>query len=165
MSHFELRSPHLIYMGTLGKAAGVFGAFVATDAAIADALVQRARTYIYTTALPPLLARALLTSLDIIEGEEWRRTQIASLVAQLKFLLRGCRWRLLPSDTPIQPLIVGSNEDALRVGAALEEEGLWVPVIRPPTVPRGTARLRISLSALHTEDDLAMLANCLNRPS
>lgn len=163
LAHFALSSPNLIYLGTLGKAAGVFGAFVAADAAIVEVLIQRARPYVYTTALPPLLARALLASLAIIETEDWRRAKLTALVALLKSELRACRWRLLPSETPIQPLLVGSNDDALHAGATLEEAGLWVPVIRPPTVPKGTARLRISLSALHSEADIAALAECVKR--
>jgi 8-amino-7-oxononanoate synthase len=162
-AHFDISSPHLIYMGTLGKAAGVFGAFVAGTAALIDTLVQRARPYIYTTALPPLLARALLVSLEIIEREGWRRERLAALIAQLRSSLRPGRMRLLPSKTPIQPLLVGANEAALEVGAALEQAGIWVPVIRPPTVPKGTSRLRISLSATHTESDVAALVSCLDR--
>ena len=162
-SHFGVRSPNLVYMGTLGKAAGVFGAFVAAETALIDTLLQQARTYIYTTALPPLLARALLASLTIIEAEDWRRQRLATLIALLQSSLRPGRFHLLSSDTPIQPLLIGSNEDALQVGAQLEEAGLWVPVIRPPTVPKGTARLRISFSATHTEADVAALVDCLNR--
>ena len=162
-SHFDVRSPHLIHMGTLGKAAGVFGAFVAGEEALIDTLLQRARPYIYTTALPPLLAHALLASLDIIESEAWRRERLSALITQLKSSLRPGPMRLLPSDTPIQPLLIGANEAALEVGAALEDGGLWVPVIRPPTVPKGTARLRISLSAAHTESDVAALVDCLDR--
>ncbi|HQR52179.1 MAG TPA: 8-amino-7-oxononanoate synthase [Burkholderiales bacterium] len=162
-SHCGVRSPNLIYMGTLGKAAGVFGAFVAGEATLIDLLVQRARPYIYTTALPPLLARALLASVDVIEREGWRRERLASLIAQLKSSLRPGRMRLLESSTPIQPLLVGGNEAALAVGAALEDAGIWVPVIRPPTVPKSTARLRISLSAAHSEADVALLLDHLNR--
>jgi 8-amino-7-oxononanoate synthase len=163
VSHFGLCSPNLIHMGTLGKAAGVFGAFVAGDGALIETLVQRARPYVYTTALPPLLARALLASLDIIEREDWRRERLAALIAQLKSSVQRVGRGLLPSDTPIQPLLIGENEAALALGAALEEAGLWVPVIRPPTVPKGTARLRISLSATHTESDVTALVDCLNR--
>jgi len=162
-SHFGLRSPNLIYMGTLGKAAGVFGAFVAAEAALIDTLMQHARPYIYTTAMPPLLAHALLASVAIIEAEDWRRHRLAGLIARLKGSLRPGRFRLLPSETPIQPLLIGTNEDALRVGAELEEAGLWVPVIRPPTVPKGTARLRVSFSAAHTDADVAVLVDRLNQ--
>jgi 8-amino-7-oxononanoate synthase len=130
---------------------------------VIDTLVQQARTYIYTTALPPLLARALLASVAIIEAEDWRRERLATLIARLRSSLRPGRFCLLPSDTPIQPLLIGSNDDALEIGAALEEAGLWVPVIRPPTVPKGTARLRISLSATHTDADIEALVAGLNR--
>ncbi|MDB5840991.1 MAG: bioF, partial [Herminiimonas sp.] len=119
LEHYALRSPYLVYMGTLGKAAGVSGAFVAAHASVIDWLVQRARPYIYTTAAAPALAHALLTSIDIIEGEEGtaRRTHLHSLIAQFKSSLVMRRWRLLPSFTAIQPLIIGGNEDALRAGA------------------------------------------------
>jgi len=164
LEHFGLRSPYLIYMGTLGKAAGVGGAFVAAHATVIESLVQRARPYIYTTAAAPALAHALLTSLDIIGGAEgaMRRTHLQALIAQLKDTLTLQRWQHLPSATAIQPLIVGTNEDALRAADALYEDGLWVPAIRPPTVPAGTARLRVTLSAAHTAEDVAQLASALN---
>ncbi len=164
LEHFGLRSPYLVYMGTLGKAAGVGGAFVAAHATVIEWLVQRARPYIYTTGAAPALAHALLTSLDIIGGAEgaMRRTHLQALIAQLKDTLTLQRWQHLPSATAIQPLIVGPNEDALRAAAALYEEGLWVPAIRPPTVPVGTARLRVTLSAAHATEDVAQLASALN---
>jgi len=164
LEHFGLRSPYLIYMGTLGKAVGVGGAFVAAHATVIESLVQRARPYIYTTAAAPALAHALLTSLDIIGGAEgaMRRTHLQALIAQLKDTLTLQRWQHLPSATAIQPLIVGTNEDALRAADALYEDGLWVPAIRPPTVPAGTARLRVTLSAAHTAEDVAQLASALN---
>ena len=164
LEHFGLRSPYLVYMGTLGKAAGVGGAFVAAHATVIEWLVQRARPYIYTTAAAPALAHALLTSLDIIGGAEGRvrRAHLRALIAQLKTALHLRRWRHLPSDTAIQPLIIGANEDALHAAAALYEDGLWVPAIRPPTVPAGTARLRVTLSAAHTAEDVAQLAAALN---
>lgn len=164
LEHFGLRSPYLVYMGTLSKAAGVGGAFVAAHATVIDWLVQRARPYIYTTGAAPALAHALLTSLDIIGGAEgaMRRTHLQALIAQLKDTLTLQRWQHLPSATAIQPLIIGPNEDALRVADALYEDGLWVPAIRPPTVPVGTARLRVTLSAAHTTEDVAQLASALN---
>ena len=164
LEHFGLRSPNLVYIGTLGKAAGVGGAFIAAHASVIELLVQRARPYIYTTAAPPALAHALQASLDIIGGEEGkqRRTHLAALVDHLQDALRPRRWQLLASSTAIQPLIIGSNEDALRVAAALHEQGLWVPAIRPPTVAPGTARLRVTLSAAHTHDEVALLARVLN---
>jgi len=165
LEHFGLRSPNLVYMGTLGKAAGVGGAFVAAHASVIELLVQRARPYIYTTACPPALAHALLASLDIIGGAEGesRRAHLAGLVRQLRESLDFQRWKLAASTTAIQPVIIGSNDAALRASAALHEQGLWVPAIRPPTVAPGTARLRVTLSAAHGIDDVAQLAHALNR--
>lgn len=170
LSHLGLCSERIIYMGTLGKAAGVAGAFVAAHPAIIDALVQGARSYIYTTALPSALALALAASLDVIEGEdgEHRRAQLYARVAQLRERLAGiisrhpdCGWRLSASETAIQALIVGANARALALAAALEAQGLWVPAIRPPTVPSGTARLRITLSAAHSAAEVEQLCAAL----
>jgi len=165
LEHFGLRSPNLVYMGTLGKAAGVGGAFVAAHASVIELLVQRARPYIYTTACPPALAHALLASLDIIGGAEGasRRAHLAGLVRQLRESLDFQHWKLAASTTAIQPVIIGSNDAALRASAALHEQGLWVPAIRPPTVAPGTAPLRVTLSAAHGIDDVAQLAQALNR--
>jgi len=164
LEHFGLQSPNLIYMGTLGKAAGVGGAFVAAHASVIELLIQRARPYIYTTAAPPALAHALLASLAIIGGEEGaqRRVHLTKLIEALRGALRFERWQLPVSHTAIQPVIIGSNDDALRASASLHEQGLWVPAIRPPTVAAGTARLRVTLSASHTLDDVARLAAALN---
>jgi 8-amino-7-oxononanoate synthase len=161
LRHFNIVSPRIIYMATLGKAAGVFGAFAAGAPELIETLVQNARAYIYTTATPPLLAQAVLASLDIIAREQWRRDLLARLIDQLKRGVAGMRWQLMPSDTPIQPLMIGGNEDALRVSTALVQRGVLVPAIRPPTVPPGSARLRISLSAAHTEQDVAKLIDAL----
>ena len=170
LSHFGLCSERIIYMGTLGKAAGVAGAFVAAHPAIIDALVQGARSYIYTTAMPPALAQAVAAGLDVIEGDEGgrRRARLYALVAQLRDRLAriiarhpGCGWRLLESMTAIQPLIVGDNARALALATALEAQGLWVPAIRPPTVPSGTARLRITLSAAHNAAEIEQLCAAL----
>ena len=164
LEHFKLRSPNLVYMGTLGKAAGVGGAFVAAHACVIELMIQRARPYIYTTAAPPALAHALLTSLDIISGDEGasRRAHLQTLVAQLDAGLALQRWQRLASSTAIQPIIIGSNDEALRISAGLYGMGIWVPAIRPPTVPAGTARLRITLSAAHTREEVARLAAALN---
>ncbi|MBI4183046.1 MAG: 8-amino-7-oxononanoate synthase [Proteobacteria bacterium] len=162
LSHFGIATPRVIYMATLGKAAGVFGAFVAGEPAAVETLVQRARSYVYTTATPPLLAYAALESLRLIEEEQWRRERLAQLIRVLQGGLAANRWRLLRSDTAIQPLMIGDNADALEVADRLGQRGLLVPAIRPPTVPQGTARLRISLSAAHGEDDVARLAEVLN---
>jgi 8-amino-7-oxononanoate synthase len=163
LEHFGLRSPNLVYVGTLGKAAGVGGAFIAAHASVIELMIQRARPYIYTTAAPPALAHALLTSLDIITSDEGAalRSHLALLIAQLDGDLRLARWQRPASSTPIQPIIIGANEEALRVAAALYAKGLWVPAIRPPTVPKGTARLRVTLSAAHTRDEVAQLVASL----
>jgi 8-amino-7-oxononanoate synthase len=164
LEHFALRSPHLIYMGTLGKAAGVSGAFIAAHGTVIDYLVQRARTYIYTTAAAPALAHALLTSLDIIGGEEGRarRAQLRTLAAQLKEELTLQHWTLLPSPTAIQPIVIGPNAETMQAAARLQEQGLWVPGIRPPTVPLDTSRLRVTLSAAHTSADVTQLTQAVN---
>jgi 8-amino-7-oxononanoate synthase len=165
LEHYNLCSPNLVYMGTLGKSAGVGGAFVAAHEDVIEWLVNKARPYIYTTAAPPALAHALLTSLDIIQGEEGqaRRAHLQALIAQLRRDLKLKRWTLMPSDTAVQPIVIGDNAESLQAAATLYEQGFWVPAIRPPTVPVGTARLRITLSAAHTSDDLALLIDALNR--
>lgn len=164
LEHFGLRSPHIVYVGTLGKAAGVSGAFIAAHASVIELMIQRARPYIYTTAAPPALAHALLTSLDIITSDEGAalRSHLDLLIDQLDEELHLKRWQRVASTTPIQPIIVGPNDEALRIAASLHARGLWVPAIRPPTVPKGTARLRVTLSAAHTHDEVAQLATALN---
>ena len=161
LEHAGVRSERIAYMATLGKAAGVYGAFVAGAPELVELLLQRARTYVYSTATPPLLAHALLKSLELIEREAWRRTHLQRLIAVLKAGLRHSAWRLLPSDTPIQPLVIGGNSEAVAVSTALAGCGLLVPAIRPPTVPRGTARLRISLSSNHKVEDVERLTHTL----
>ena len=129
-----------------------------------ELLVQRARAYIYTTAAPPALAHALLTSLEIIQGDEgkMRRRDLARLIAQLDTSLVLHRWQRPASTTAIQPIIIGGNDEAMAAAALLHAQGLWVPAIRPPTVPANTARLRVTLSASHTEHDVAQLAAAIN---
>ena len=165
LEHFGVYSDRVVYMGTLGKAAGVFGAFAAGSAELCEWLVQRARTYIYTTAMPPLLACALLKSVALMEQGAALRSRLADNISLLRQLLAAglpeC-WRLLPSATAIQPLIIGDNRESMRIAANLAERGVLVPAIRPPTVPAGTARLRISLSAAHTADDIRVLAHALH---
>ena len=138
-------------MGTLGKAAGVSGAFVAGQRSVIDWLLNKTRSYIFTTGAPPLLADALLTAVDLIEHGDARRSHLQALIARFKEGMSLKRWQLLPSDTPIQPVVIGDNHETLAVSHALDTEGLWVPAIRPPTVPKGAARLRIVLSAAHSE--------------
>ena len=126
-------------------------------------LIQRARSYIYTTASPPSLACALMKSLELIEIEPWRRQRLKALTRKLDRDLRLRRWQLSRSQTPIRPLIIGGNREALAASETLGREGILVPAIRPPTVPAGTARLRISLSAAHAEADVDRLVGALRR--
>jgi 8-amino-7-oxononanoate synthase len=163
LSHWNMRSERIVYIGTLGKAAGVFGAFVAADSDVVEWILQRARTYMFTTASPPMLAAALLAALDVIESESWRHRHLAGLIERTSSALRQLRWRAPVSATAIHPLIVGPNAEALSLMESLRRDGIWVPAIRPPTVPPGTARLRISLSAAHTDHDLDRLLNALGR--
>jgi 8-amino-7-oxononanoate synthase len=162
LAHFNLPyHPRLLLMGTLGKAAGVGGAFVAGSQTAIEYLLQRARSYIFTTAAPPALACALSRSLQIIEHGDALRANLFARIGQLRDGLAGLPWQLLPSATAIQPLIVGENATVLALATALWERGLWVPAIRPPTVPKGTARLRISVSAAHTAADINQLIHAL----
>lgn len=162
LAHFGIASPRILYMGTLGKAAGVFGAFVAAEQVVIDTLVNHARSYVYTTATPPALSAALLESLDLIEQGDALRSHLHHLVAKLRAGLADLPWRLMPSDTAIQPLLVGDNTQALQLSEGLRVRGIWVAAIRPPTVPEGTARLRITLSAAHTEADVERLIGALH---
>ncbi|WP_025915890.1 8-amino-7-oxononanoate synthase [Herminiimonas sp. CN] len=147
----ELAShPRLLYIGTLGKAAGVSGAFVAGTANVIEWLMQRARTYIFTTAASPIVAATLIKSIKLIEQGDALRSHLQLLIERLRNGLQDTRWQLLASPTAIQPIIIGDNDAALHAAAALAEQGIWVPAIRPPTVPKGTARLRITLSAAHS---------------
>jgi 8-amino-7-oxononanoate synthase len=161
LAHFGLSSERIVYMATLGKAAGVAGAFATAHRSAIDMLIQTARSYIFTTASPPMLACAIEASLALIKRETSRRAHLSMLVDRWRTAAKVLPWRLLPSDTAIQPLVLGANEDALRVSAALWDRGIWIPAIRPPTVPRGSARLRITLTAAHTPDDVDTLVEAL----
>ncbi|MDO8291710.1 MAG: 8-amino-7-oxononanoate synthase [Gallionella sp.] len=157
-----LDSPRIIYMATLGKAAGVFGAFVAAEQVVIDTLINHAHSYVYTTATPPALASAVLESLKLIGQGDALRAHLQGLIAQLRSGLQGLPWPLMPSTTAIQPLLIGDNQAALDLSAALRERGIWVAAIRPPTVPQGTARLRITLSAAHSAADITRLIGALH---
>ncbi|QTD45930.1 aminotransferase class I/II-fold pyridoxal phosphate-dependent enzyme [Ottowia testudinis] len=174
LEHLGLRSQRLIYVGTLSKAAGQQGGFVVAHRVVIDWLVQAARPYIYTTAMPPAQAHALLVGMDLIEGAEGqqRRAHLRALIGHWRAAMQARLthlpgvatsegWRLLPSATPIQPLVVGQSDAALALSAWLDAVGLWVPAIRPPTVPAGQARLRIALSAAHTLADVDRLVTAL----
>ena len=160
-AEYAVSGSKMLYIGTLGKAAGVAGAFVAGDAHAIELLMQRSHSYIYTTASPPALARALIACLEIVEREEWRRQRLFSHVARFRESIVAARFALLESSTAIQPVMIGEAADALAVSAALEQAGILVPAIRPPTVPKGSARLRVSLSTAHSPEDIERLASAL----
>jgi 8-amino-7-oxononanoate synthase len=158
-----LCSERLIYVGTLGKAAGISGAFVCANELLIEWLIQKARPYIYSTASSPALAYALIRSLELIEGPigQERRDSLRSNTVLWKQLAQFTHWHLLDSATAIQPIIVGSNETVLQLAKDLDRAGYWIPAIRPPTVPVGMSRLRMTLSATHTHDEISALANIL----
>ncbi|OEY65235.1 8-amino-7-oxononanoate synthase [Marinobacter sp. X15-166B] len=150
-----------LLMGTLGKALGTGGAFVAGPELLIDYLVQKARSYIYTTAMPPALASATCASLDLVAREPERREHVLALVRRFRAGATALGYQLLPSATPIQPILVGDNQTALELSARLEARGILVGAIRPPTVPAGEARLRVTLTASHTEADVQRLLDAL----
>ncbi len=158
---FRNSSSSIIYMATLGKAAGVAGACVAGSEELVEWLVNKARTYVFTTAQPPMLAAAVSASLKLMAAEPWRRRRLNELIAHLQAGVAGLPWPLMASTTPIQPLLVGDAHAALALAEGLKQRGILIPAIRPPTVPRGTARLRISLSAAHTLADVDELLAAL----
>ncbi len=157
------KSPRIIMMATLGKAAGVAGAFVAGEQVVIDYLIQSAKSYVYSTPAPPALSATLAASVRLIEQGDDLRTHLRMLIAYFKANLNTKKWQLMPSDTSIQPLLVGDNLEALALSEYLQTHGILVPAIRPPTVPVGTARLRISLSAAHSLDDVKKLIDVLHQ--
>ncbi len=170
LEHFGLDARQVpILMGTLGKAFGTFGAFVAGGADLVEYLIQRARTHIYTTALPPGIACATRMALRLMDEESWRRERLNANIAHFRSLAQGAGIGLAGSQTPIQPIVLGTAARALAVSEALWERGFWVTAIRPPTVPEGTARLRITLSAAHRDGQIdrlvEALAEALRQPS
>lgn len=160
--HFGLvPDENMVMMGTLGKALGVFGAFAAGPSDFIEAMIQTARTYIYTTALPPAVAQALLASLRLVREDSWRRVKLRRLIKHFK---RGADKKgipLLASETAIQPVMLGENEAAMKASEELFEQGILVTAIRPPTVPLGTARLRVTLTATHEEAQVDRLLDVL----
>ncbi|KAA0873875.1 8-amino-7-oxononanoate synthase [Nitrincola tapanii] len=154
-----------ILIGTLGKAFGTAGAFVAGSETLIETLIQFARPYIYTTSLPPAVAHATLTSLQLLREEGHRREHLRQLIQQFRTGCQALGLNLMPSSTPIQPLVVGSAQAALAMSDALRARGIWVTAIRPPTVPEGTARLRVTLTASHTSEQVDRLLNALAQAS
>jgi len=143
-----------VLMGTLGKALGSFGAFVAGSDTLIETLIQFARSYIYTTALPPAVAAATRVSLRLVQSEGWRREHLHRLIARFRSGAKDLGLALMDSVTAIQPLIVGDDARALALSERLQAQGYWVAAIRPPTVPKGSARLRVTLSAAHSQEQL-----------
>ncbi|MCG6540981.1 8-amino-7-oxononanoate synthase [Pseudomonas sp. KSR10] len=168
VEHFGLGIADVpVLVGTLGKAFGTAGAFVAGSEELIETLIQFARPYIYTTSQPPAVACATLKSLELLRSEGWRREHLQRLIARFRRGATEIGLTLMDSPTPIQPILVGSSERALKLSAALRERGILVGAIRPPTVPAGSARLRVTVSASHSEAQverlLDILAECWNR--
>ncbi len=162
VEHFGLGVEDVpVLIGTLGKACGTAGAFVAGSEELIEALVQFARPYIYTTSQPPALACATLKSLELLRREVWRREHLAALIRQFREGAQQIGLALMDSPTPIQPIVIGDSAQALRLSGMLRERGLLVTAIRPPTVPAGSARLRVTLSAAHSEAQVQLLLNAL----
>jgi len=167
LNHLKLKSSRIIMMATLGKAAGVAGSFVAGESVVIDYLIQAAKSYVYSTPAPPALSATLSVSVSLIEQGDHLRAHLHSLISYFKDNLKCSRkikpWQLMPSETSIQPLLVGDNLDALALSEYLQGLDILVPAIRPPTVPIGTARLRISFSAAHSLDDVKKLISAIHQ--
>ncbi|UVJ43670.1 8-amino-7-oxononanoate synthase [Pseudomonas sp. LS1212] len=162
VEHFGLSQDDVpVLVGTLGKGFGTAGAFVAGSDDLIDSMIQFARPYIYTTSQPPALACATLKSLELLRSEHWRREHLANLIRQFRAGAEQIGLELMDSFTPIQPIMIGESERALRLSQMLRERGLLVTAIRPPTVPAGSARLRVTLSAAHSETQVQLLLDAL----
>ncbi len=164
VEHFGLNQDEVpVLMGTLGKGVGTFGAFVAGSEALIETLIQQARTYIYTTALPAAVAEATRTSLKIVIAENWRRDKLKKLAARFSLGAEQIGLQLMPSSSAIQPILIGDSQTAVDISNALLEAGFLVSAIRPPTVPQGGARLRVTFSALHEEQHVDRLLDALDK--
>jgi 8-amino-7-oxononanoate synthase len=162
VDYYQLANDEVpILMGTLGKALGTFGAFVAGSEALIETLIQQARSYIYTTALPPAVAEATRASLRLTQADDWRRDKLQTLIRRFRNGADQLGLTLMDSETPIQPLLLGEVERSVAMSEALRQSGILVSAIRPPTVPAGSARLRITFSAAHSEQQVVQLLNAL----
>jgi 8-amino-7-oxononanoate synthase len=161
LEHFGIASPRIVYMATLGKALGGYGAFVAGSPDAIEWILQRARTYIFSTALPPMMAVAASAALEILEHDRSLLDRLRARIAEFRTACAAAAVPVTPSETAIQPVIVGDAPRAVEVSSRLLERGFLVPAIRPPTVPRGTSRLRVSLAAGHERADVERLAGAL----
>ena len=163
LEHFDITSPNMIYMGTLGKAVGVSGAFIAANQMWINWLVQKSRPVIYSTSPSPAVAHTILKSIELIESEEGqlRRNHLFELIDYWRENAHFQKWKCLPSSSAIQPIIIGSNEAAVHVAEQLRQSSMWVPAIRPPTVPKNTARLRVTFNADHSQEQVQSLIDRL----
>lgn len=152
-----------VLVGTLGKGFGTAGAFVAGSEELIETLIQHARTYIYTTSMPPAVAAATLTSLKLLRTESWRRDKLNRLISRFRSGCEQLGLELMDSPTPIQPIMVGEADKAMTMSAMLAQEGIFISAIRPPTVPQGSARLRVTLSAAHSEQQVDRLLDALDK--
>ncbi len=160
LRHFDC-GDNAIMMGTLGKAAGVFGAFVAASTTVIEALIQFARPYIYTTALPPAVAAAACRAVELMQSQDWRRQKLGENISHFRTHAAQSGIELAKSLTPIQPVLLGDESKAMAASASLRNAGFMVTAIRPPTVPKGSARLRITLCANHQPEQIDRLVNSL----
>ena len=164
VEHFGLGQDDVqVLVGTLGKAFGTAGAFVAGSELLIETLIQNARTYIYTTAMPPAIAAATRVSLKLLQTEHWRRERLAVLINRFRMGAGQLGYELMDSSSPIQPILIGSEEKALKLAGWLEGQGVLITAIRPPTVPKGTARLRVTFCAEHTEQQVDRLLDLLDQ--
>lgn len=161
LEHFGLRSPRILYMATLGKALGGYGAFAAGAPEAIEWLMQRARTYVYSTALPPAVPAAAIAALDVVDAQPALVATLRERIAEFRAASAALGLKLTDSMTAIQPLVLGDAARAVEAARRLLEQGFVVPAIRPPTVPDGTSRLRVSLSAAHSREDVERLAHAL----
>ena len=162
--HFNLGQDDVqVLVGTLGKAFGTAGAFVAGSELLIETLIQNARTYIYTTSMPPAIAAATRVSLKLLQKEHWRRERLAALIGRFRSGAEQLGYELMASNSPIQPLVIGREEKALKLAAWLESQGVLITAIRPPTVPKGTARLRVTFSSEHTDEQVDRLLGLLEQ--
>ncbi|MGZ5103008.1 MAG: 8-amino-7-oxononanoate synthase [Usitatibacter sp.] len=161
LEHFGVASPRIVYMATLGKALGAYGAFVAGEPEVIEWLVQRARTYVFSTALPPMAAEVATAALDLVDTDPSIVSALRARISDLVSSLDRAGVAAPPSHSAIHPVVVGDAKSAVAASARLRERGFLVPAIRPPTVPEGTSRLRVSLSAAHRLDEIEALAIAL----
>ncbi|MGZ8186517.1 MAG: 8-amino-7-oxononanoate synthase [Methylobacter sp.] len=150
-----------VLMGTMGKGLGTFGAFVAGSELLIETLIQKARTYIYTTALPPAIAEATRASLKLVIGENWRRDKLEKLTARFRSGAQQLGLQLMASSSPIQPIVIGDSKRAVEISNVLLNAGFLISAVRPPTVPQGSARLRVTFSAMHEEQQIDRLLDAL----